>query len=158
MARLSELSPWMRVPPPFFFVAAFLLAWLLHLQLPLRFVPASTPGTRIAGTVIVVAGLLVLASCMALFARARTTVVPHHEASRLVGAGPYRFSRNPMYVGLTIVYVGLALRVNSIWPLLLLPFPLAVLQLVVIPTEERILSGKLGAEYDAYRSRVRRWL
>jgi protein-S-isoprenylcysteine O-methyltransferase Ste14 len=148
----------MRIPPPLLFVGAFLLGWLIHLRMPLRFAAAPTPFTRSAGTVVVLLGLALLATCMALFLRARTTIIPHHEASRLVGVGPYRFSRNPMYVGLTVVYVGLALRVNSLWPLLLLPLPLAVLHLVVIPTEERILAGALGTEYEAYRRRVRRWV
>ena len=158
MARLSELSPWMRIPPPLLFVGTFLLGWLLNRQLPLRFAAGPTPATVVGGSAVIVVGLLILATCMTLFLRARTTIVPHHEARRLVGTGPYRFSRNPMYVGLTVTYVGFALRVNTVWPLLLLPLPLAVLNFVVIPTEERILSGKLGADYEAYRGRVRRWL
>jgi protein-S-isoprenylcysteine O-methyltransferase Ste14 len=148
----------MRIPPPLLFAGAFVLAWLIHLRLPLRVASAPTPVNRTAGSVVVLLGLAIRGSCMALFLHARTTIIPHHEASRLVGAGLYRFSRNPMYVGLTVVYVGLALRVNSLWPLLLLPLPLAVLHLVVIPTEERILAGALGTEYEAYRRRVRRWV
>jgi len=92
------------------------------------------------------------------FRRARTAVIPHHAASQLVASGPYRFTRNPMYVGLTIVYTGGAVVLNSAWPLILLPVVLIVLAHFVVVREEQYLNDAFGDEYAAYRSRVRRWL
>ena len=92
------------------------------------------------------------------FVRARTAVMPHLPASRLVTAGPYRFTRNPMYLGITLAYAGLALLIDTAWPLLLLPAVLALLMVVVVRREERYLERAFGDAYRAYRDRVRRWI
>jgi protein-S-isoprenylcysteine O-methyltransferase Ste14 len=92
------------------------------------------------------------------FWRAGTTLMPNRPASRLVVEGPYRFSRNPMYLGLTTLYLGVALMLNSVWVLALLPGVLLLLQTGVIRREERYLEGAFGPGYQAYRTRVRRWL
>ena len=81
---------------------------------------------------------------MVTFWRARTAIIPHRPASRLVRHGPYRFTRNPMYVGLTGLYTGLALIFNVGWPLVLLPLVLVVLWGVVIQREERYLRAAFG--------------
>ena len=73
-------------------------------------------------------------------------------------AGPYRLTRNPMYVSLAALYVGVSLFANSWWPLLLLPVVLLAVDRAVIAREERYLAGAFPAEYAAYRARVRRWL
>jgi protein-S-isoprenylcysteine O-methyltransferase Ste14 len=75
-----------------------------------------------------------------------------------VTGGPYRRTRNPMYVAMTLLYLGASLLMNGLWPLLALPVVLAALTFAVIRREERYLSSAFGAEYDAYRRRVRRWL
>ncbi|MFI5210728.1 MAG: methyltransferase family protein, partial [Gemmatimonadales bacterium] len=69
-----------------------------------------------------------------------------------------RFSRNPMYVGMTLLYLGIALWANSLWPLLLLPAVLVVMRRGVIAREEAYLERRFGDEYRSYRARVRRWL
>jgi protein-S-isoprenylcysteine O-methyltransferase Ste14 len=79
-------------------------------------------------------------------------------AATLVQHGPYRFSRNPMYVGLTLSYIGLALTLNTWWPLVLLPLVLLLLFRLVVQKEERHLSEKFGEAYEAYCRRVRRWV
>ncbi|HKC81691.1 MAG TPA: isoprenylcysteine carboxylmethyltransferase family protein [Gemmatimonadaceae bacterium] len=79
-------------------------------------------------------------------------------ASQLVTSGPYRFTRNPMYVGLTIAYIGGAAIINSAWPLILLPIVLVVLVRTVVSREEQYLSDAFGDQFTSYRSRVRRWL
>jgi protein-S-isoprenylcysteine O-methyltransferase Ste14 len=71
---------------------------------------------------------------------------------------PYRLTRNPMYVALTLLYLGVAAFANVLWPLLLLPVPLLLVATVHIPFEEHTLDEAFGAEYRGYASRVRRWL
>ena len=158
MSPAAPPPPLMRVPPPLLFAGTFLLGWLLQ-----RFVwPAGSAvalgWTRITGMVLVAIGVLVSASAVALFARARTTLVPHGEAAHLIVTGPYRFTRNPMYVGLASQFVGAALWSRTWLSLPLVLLPLLVLDRVVIPFEERQLREHFGAEFDAMGARVRRWL
>ena len=153
--------PGVRVPPPFLFAAGFLLGWILETQVVrIRLVggDASALPIAIAGALLSGAGLAFTYWGIFTFRRARTAVYPHYPASRLVQGGPYRFSRNPMYTGLTIAYVGIALLANVVWPLLLLPLALAGLVLLVIRREEAYLASAFGEEYEAYRRKVRRWL
>jgi protein-S-isoprenylcysteine O-methyltransferase Ste14 len=94
---------------------------------------------------------------IATFARARTAIYPNQPARALVTTGPYRFSRNPMYLGLTAAYFGLALVLNWAWPLVLLPVVLGALSALVIDREERHLASSFGTAYTEYRRHVRRW-
>jgi protein-S-isoprenylcysteine O-methyltransferase Ste14 len=90
--------------------------------------------------------------------RAGTPVDPREAPTALVTEGPFRFSRNPGYLGLGLTYVGLSLLVEARWPLLLLPFVLIIIDRGVISQEERYLERRFGSEYRTYRQRVRRWL
>lgn len=103
-------------------------------------------------------GLVLVIWAMTTFVRARTAILPFRPASRLVRAGPYRFSRNPMYVSLSALYVGLAFVFSVGWPLVFWPIVLVSLYRFVIRREEKYLAGAFGAEYAAYRNDVRRWL
>ena len=122
---------------------------------PLHCVLAFAAG---AGTVLANAGLLLALWCFTLFAWRRTTILPGSAPARLVLRGPYRFSRNPIYLSLVLSYAGLALMLDLPWALLLLPLPLAVMQRVIIPFEERQLRLRFGPDYAAYAARTRRWL
>ena len=107
---------------------------------------------------LIVGGLLLDGMAAGLFRRRGTAVEPWKASTVLINEGPYRFSRNPIYVGFAITYVGLAIAMDS-WVALLLLFPcLVVVDRFVIQREERYLSGKFGADYAAYRQKVRRWL
>jgi protein-S-isoprenylcysteine O-methyltransferase Ste14 len=99
-----------------------------------------------------------LAPAPALFLLRHTTIIPHADAKTLITGGPYRFTRNPMYLALTIGYVGAALAMNALGPLLLLSVPLWVLEKKTIPFEEANLTRIFGDEYRAYQQRVRRWI
>ena len=89
---------------------------------------------------------------------AGTPFDPHKPASALITDGPYRFSRNPAYVTLTLWYVGIGLLLNNGWVLLLVLLPLLVMDRCAIPREERHLEAEFGEEYRRYKSTVRRWL
>lgn len=149
----------MHIPPPVLFAVVFGAG--LGLQ---HFVPLDAQSSGIAaasrtiGTALLACGVLLGLYCVTLFARARTTVIPHGTASRLMTRGPYRFTRNPMYVGLTLVYLGAAGVLVEVWPLVLLPIGMAFVNGIVIPYEEARLHDRFGDAYDAYRASVGRWV
>ena len=151
--------PGVHFPPPLLFVLGLGVGWLLHRAWPLLLLPA---GYRAAGLVLGWTGVLLWAGltawAMATFRRARTAIFPNRPATGVVREGPYRFTRNPMYLAMVLLYVGVSLLMNSGWALLLLPLVLALLYVSVIRREERYLAAAFGAEYEAYRARVRRWL
>jgi len=90
--------------------------------------------------------------------RHRTTIVPHHPVATLLTSGVYRLSRNPMYTGLAIAYVGLALLFDSWWPLALCPLVIVAVRHLVIRPEEEYLTWRFGQTYTDYQSHVRRWI
>ncbi len=98
------------------------------------------------------------AACLRLFVRRRTTVVPAGRPAQLVSSGAYAWSRNPMYVCLTVIYAGAALALGEVWSLILLPLPWAAANFIVIPYEEARLRETFGEAYADYCRRVRRWL
>ena len=152
-------SAWVRATAPLHCVLAFAagagLQHLLGLPVPQ---PPLREALHVAGTVLANAGLVLALWCFALFAWRRTTILPGAAPARLVRGGPYRFSRNPIYLSLVLSYAGLALMLDLPWALLLLPLPLAVMQRAIIPFEERQLHRRFGADYAAYAAGVPRWL
>ena len=105
-----------------------------------------------------IGGLLLDGMAAGLFRRRGTAVEPWKPSTALILEGPYRFSRNPIYLGFAITYVGLAIAMNSWIALILLAPCLFVIDRFVIQREERYLAHKFGAAYEAYRQKVRRWL
>jgi len=93
-----------------------------------------------------------------LFGRQRTGLLPGQETRAIIKDGPFRVSRNPLYLGLLALYLGLALLASTVWGLVLFPAAVALLRWGAIEPEERYLHDRFGAEYDDYRRRVRRWL
>jgi protein-S-isoprenylcysteine O-methyltransferase Ste14 len=141
------------------FVAGYLVAWWLHSRLPFEIDAAGARLVQVGlGALFSAAGLALMGWGMVTFVRARTPIMPIRPARALVTSGPYRFSRNPMYVGVTVLYFGIALLTNLAWPIVLLPVVLLVMNALVIGREERHLQAEFGQAYDEYRGRVRRWL
>jgi protein-S-isoprenylcysteine O-methyltransferase Ste14 len=144
------------IPPPLYYAAGLAagLAANSLLGLPL----GARLATLAAGAVVAALGLaLALAGVIAVI-RHGTTIVPHHPVATLLTGGVYRLSRNPMYTGLAIAYLGLALLFGSWWPLLLWPLVILVVRQLVIRPEEDYLAQRFGQTYTDYQSRVRRWL
>jgi protein-S-isoprenylcysteine O-methyltransferase Ste14 len=157
--RVPLANAGVRFPPPFLFVIGFLVGWALD-----RYWYA-LPLSRFAGSALKPLGFAALALGVMLavwgvitFRRAQTAIVPHHSASQLVTHGPYRFTRNPMYTGLTLQYVGAAALLDSGWPVIVLPLVILILFQTVISREEMYLSDAFGPEYTGYVASVRRWL
>ena len=145
-----------RMLPPVYFVGTLLLMVFLHRYLPIRRL-AEWPVTG-AGLALVAAGLLLAFGTARAFPRAGTTVRPFEESTVLLQHGPYRFSRNPIYLGLVLITVGVALRMGTASPWLpIFPF-IAVLEYRFVRMEERMLDATFGEAYRQYRGRVRRWL
>ena len=156
---VARAGPGVRFPPPILFVGGLALGWSLdRYGHRLALSPTGSAMLQRAGLTLVIAGLGLAVWGALTFRAAGTAIVPHHPASRLVASGPYRFTRNPMYTGLTIAYLGGVALLNSAWPLILLPIVLLLLVGLVIRREESHLAEAFGADYDAYRARVRRWL
>jgi protein-S-isoprenylcysteine O-methyltransferase Ste14 len=143
-------------PPPLIYVAGLAVGFGLEALLPGTSVPALVQWGL--GGVLIVAGFALLVSFNRLFARSGTAVEPWKPTTAIVTSGPYRITRNPAYLGMALVYVGIALISDALWVLVPLPFVLAVIDRGVIAREERYLERKFGAEYLDYRTRVRRWV
>jgi len=147
------------IPPPLLFLLGYIAGEGLERVVPLplsRFI--SLRAGEMLGVFFLALGFIVALVSIATFLTAKTTPIPYRRAANLVTWGPYRLSRNPMYVGVTLIYLGVAALRSVLWPVLLLPVPLAVLNFFVIPQEESMLRAAFGAAYERYCVRVRRWL
>jgi protein-S-isoprenylcysteine O-methyltransferase Ste14 len=142
-------------PPPFLFLGTLAAGLLLDRALPLPFVPKAV--SRIAGTSSLLKGVVIFTWAFRTMKGAGTNVDVAEPATSLVASGPYAYSRNPIYLGLALVYGGLATLSRAPITLALLAPLLAVMQRGVVEREERYLERKFGASYVAYKSRVRRW-
>jgi protein-S-isoprenylcysteine O-methyltransferase Ste14 len=121
--------------------------------------PESLPQIfKTFGIVLVLAGLTLAFLAVREFGRAHTTLDPHGAVSALVTSGPYRFSRNPIYLGFVCTLIGLPLALGTVWGAALSPILVLGLNALVIRYEEAYLEKKFGEAYTGYRSRVRRWL
>jgi len=148
-----------RVLPPLVYFIGLTAGLLLDRAWPVRIVPpAMAPVFGVAGWVLVAIGLLLPISAVILFRRAGTTPVPTRPTTALAFGGPYRFTRNPMYLGLALVQTGVALIANALLPVVFLVPVLFVIRRYVIDREERYLERKFGESYLSYKRRVRRWL
>jgi protein-S-isoprenylcysteine O-methyltransferase Ste14 len=140
------------------FVAGYALGWLIGRVWPIGAGVAPTPVLEVTGAIVAGAGLAIAAWAMSTFVLSGTTIMPNQPASTLVVHGPYRYSRNPMYVSLTLLYVGLVLITRTWWALPLLPVVLVMLYHAVVAREERYLGTEFGEAYTDYTRRVRRWI
>ena len=149
-------NPGVVAPPPLIFAGALAAGLLANRARPTRFLPG--PLTRLLGWPLVFAGIGLGIWGFREMRRAGTNVDPYHPTTAIVDAGPYGFTRNPLYVGMALVYGGLAARANALPAALLLPGVLHVIHHYVILREERYLEGKFGDQYLQYKGRVRRWI
>jgi protein-S-isoprenylcysteine O-methyltransferase Ste14 len=150
----ANLGP---VRPPLVYLGSIILGLLLHFTWPLPLLVRQPVGALIgAGVVLVAVGLFITA--VRTFRAAGTPVPGNRPTTTIVRSGPYRFSRNPIYLAFSALQVGIALWVGSLWLLITLVPALALMSLWVIPREERYLEARFSSEYLSYKSSVRRWL
>lgn len=143
-------------PPPLIYGGALAIGLLARALFPVTFLPRLV--ARMLGLPLVGAGLLLFLSSLRTMHRAGTDVRPDRPTSSLVVEGPYRFTRNPIYLGFTLFYGGVTALANSLPSALLLPFVLIVMRRGVIEREEHYLERIFGQEYLQYKARVRRWI
>lgn len=148
----------MHLPVPWVFVLAYLVGAGLEFAYPSYTGTEPLHGVSLAGGVLFTIGAAMAAWCLLLFYQARTTTIPGRKSCNLVTKGPYRFSRNPMYVSLVIAYLGEAGILKQAWPILFLLFTVGYLNWIVVPVEEARLTEAFGADYERYRATVRRWI
>lgn len=153
----KDLGPAVRFPPPVLFVLGLALGVVLDRMKPVPGIP-DHPIVAIAGGVLVLMGLATVYTGILTFRRFRTAVYPNRPAKLVVDTGPFAYTRNPMYLGMTVFYGGMVLLLHSVWALALLPLVLAALLRFVIRREERHLAQKFPDAYAAYCARVPRWL
>jgi protein-S-isoprenylcysteine O-methyltransferase Ste14 len=148
--------PGVIAPPPLIYAAGIGIGFALETVLPSTSIPDALRWPL--GGALVVGGVALQASFIAWFRRARTPVAPYQPTRALVTTGPYRLSRNPAYLGFTLISSGIAFLADALWVLAPLPVVLAVMQWGVIAREERYLDRRFGDNYRRYRARTRRWL
>ena len=155
-ARLATDSARVIAPAPVLYAVAFLVGLAAEFALP------TAPLPRVVefwlGAVIILVSIPIVISAVRALVRARTTLDARKPTTSIVTDGAFRYSRNPTYVSLTLLYVGLAFVVGSLWVLLMVVPAVAITHWGVVLREERYLESKFGEEYRRYAQRVRRWI
>jgi len=143
------------VPPAYFFlaiIAMLLLSWKWPVAQVVTF------PWRWIGVGVIAASILFSSSAIVSLRRHKTTVRPGTESSFLVTSGPFRLSRNPVYLGMALTLLGLAITLGTLTPWMVIPLFVVIIATAVIPLEERMLHDRFGATFDTYRQRVRSWI
>jgi protein-S-isoprenylcysteine O-methyltransferase Ste14 len=150
----QDHGPGVRLPPPVMAAAAVVAAWVLQRLMP---APLGPPAPGLGGVVILLA-LGLIGWALLVLARAGNDPRPDRPDAVLVEAGPFRFSRNPVYLGFVLCAAGFALRWGTLWAWLATAGLLFALDRLVVAWEESYLAARFGAAYEGYRRRVRRWV
>lgn len=145
-------------PPPFIYFIALGVGYLLNRLWPLPIVSEAGERLALVGWVLVGVWAVLTVWTMAHYLAAKNSLAPTRPTVTLVEKGPYRLSRHPMYLALAILALGICLLWNALWPVLLLPFAVVVLDRTIIVAEEVYLEQRFGDQYRRYKERVRRWL
>jgi protein-S-isoprenylcysteine O-methyltransferase Ste14 len=160
--RIMKLSPrkiLLRIPVPWVFVITYLVGLLLQVLFPFSILSQNSLFfIKVIGIGIFGIGAFLASWSLIIFRKNRTTTTPGERSKRLILFGPYRFTRNPMYVSLTLAYLGEAGFLTHLWPVFVLPFVLAYVNWIVIPLEEDLLRKDFKEEYENYCAHVRRWI
>ena len=156
--KIDPDSAQVRFPPPLVYLGFLLIGFGAERWIAFRTIGIEPPWGWIAGAILFFAGLAVGLPAMQLFKRAGTPPPPWQPTTGIVTQGIYERTRNPMYIGMGLLYAGLAIGLDGPIALLLLPVVMLVIRNGVVAREERYLEAKFGEDYRAYKARVRRWL
>jgi protein-S-isoprenylcysteine O-methyltransferase Ste14 len=155
-ARGTPDNPGVVAPPPLIYAGALAIGLLANRLYPVAFLPRGL--SRVPGWLLIAGGFSIGTLGFREMKRAGTNVDPREPTTAIVTGGPYRFTRNPLYLSMTLIYSGVTALFNALPAALLLPVVLAVMRRGVIEREERYLEGKFGDEYLNYKAQVRRWI
>ena len=156
----ADDTPRLMMPPPIFLAIAAVAALILDWIIPLQFLatPSVTTLQSWVGFAIAAAGVALAVTGASEFNRVGTNVNPFQPALRLVTTGPYRFTRNPMYLGMTLFLFGFSLMLSLEWGVILTPLLWLAFDRLVVAREEAYLSEKFGEPYRDFLRRTRRWI
>ena len=143
-------------PPPLIYAVPLLLGLLLKRRFPVSFLPRG--AARALGLPLLGGGVLLMGWFFRTMRSAETPIDPREPVSRIVTGGPFRYTRNPAYLGMAMIFAGVSCLANALSAILLLPVALLTIQRGVIEREERYLEREFGEEYTQYKERVRRWV
>jgi len=146
----------MLLPPPIIYIIFILLGFILSYFWPVTVLPRGLGN--IVGIVVIVLSILIMPFVLIRFKRNETTFDVRKSATTLITDGPYKYSRNPTYVSLTLLHLGVGIFFNSFWVLLLAMPTVLVINFWIIRKEERYLQEKFGDAYEIYKDRVRKWI
>ena len=152
-------SAGIKIFPPVVYLGALIIGYVIWWFWPVPIIPgASSFAIRLVGAVALVLGAWLIYSAATAFNRVGTDPLPTTPTTALALDGPYRFTRNPMYLGMALIQGGFSLLGNALWPLLALIPAIWIIRTQVIAKEEAYLERTFGAEYRDFKGRVRRWL
>jgi protein-S-isoprenylcysteine O-methyltransferase Ste14 len=143
-------------PPPLIYLGTMGFGLLLNRRFPIAFLPRRIASNL--GWPLLSGGVLLIGWFEWAMRQAGTSANPYKPVSHMVTEGPFRYTRNPAYLSMTMIYTGIAVLANALWAILLLPIALLVIQRGVIEREESYLERKFGEEYLSYKAQVRRWI
>ena len=149
-------SPGVVAPPPLVFLSGIIVGAILTWLYPIVSLPAI--AGYVVGGILVLAGAAMILSIHLTMKRAKTNIEPWKPTTAIIESGFYNYSRNPIYVGMAVTYLGIAAMFGLVWSLLFLPLCLAFIHSLQILPEEKYLEAKFGSSYIEYKSRVRRWI
>jgi protein-S-isoprenylcysteine O-methyltransferase Ste14 len=154
----AEHGAAVRFPPPLIFLIWTLVGVVAYFEVARAPVPVERMISAVAGVLILLIGVGIVASARIHFTRTGQSPIPWKPSPELILQGPYRFTRNPMYVGVTVIQIGLGVAFNNLWIALFAPLSLLTVHFVAVLPEERYLSEKFGKSYRTYLTQVRRYL
>ena len=143
-------------PPPLIYLGFVLVGLALEYLWPAPLLPQTAQYT--VGAALIAVAFLIAIPAFVQFRKAKTDVDPYKPVTAIIKRGPFRWTRNPLYLGMVFIQLGIAAAVDGIWIAVLVIPTIAVIQLGVIVREERYLERKFGEEYLSYKATVRRWV
>jgi protein-S-isoprenylcysteine O-methyltransferase Ste14 len=150
--------PGVYIPPPLIYVAFFFLSVALQKAMPLNSLFLQTAVAATAGRVLLIAGILVLLPALWKFLVSKNTLITINPAHYLQTAGIYSFTRNPIYLGLLLLYSGIGFFKGNWWTFIVIPLLIITVQVYIISKEEHYLQRAFGNAYLQYKKKVRRWI
>jgi protein-S-isoprenylcysteine O-methyltransferase Ste14 len=151
-------GPGVYIPPPLFYILIFIAAIIIQKMIPVEGKFFQSHTIKVAGIIFIIIAFFFLSRSLRQFFQSKNTVILIKPASSLQKTGIYSISRNPMYVGLTIVYLGITCFIGNWWNIILFPILFLIVQEYIIKREEKYLELEFGQQYLDYRKVVRRWI
>jgi protein-S-isoprenylcysteine O-methyltransferase Ste14 len=154
----KEDSPGVYIPPPLLYVLVFLAAVFIQKKISIDNSIFHLQIAKISGALFLIVSLFFMVTSLRQFFISKNTLIPIKPATSLQTYGIYKITRNPMYVSLALVYLGISCFVGNWWNIILFPLLLLIVQEYIIKREEKYLLRRFGKEYIIYKTKVRRWL